>query len=269
MAVRAKAPFGAAIMIIKCPLCQAVLNLPAGVESEQVRCRICRHVFWVDQVVPMERVQASSSETASGMLKSRDERCRPKAGQLEDEEECEERIHFRELSPNSREMVDRAKSLARPAGYAMLIAFIFTTINIFGDAAIYMATDNLGMANGPDAAAVTAVTSVCHILFHAPMLTFIGIGARSLFTLGSRGLTVTAIVMNFFVFLLLGGTVVVNFLFLPPPDFPRGAALAMSSVSSLANLTAAVMAIRVLASREVADAYAVWAEGRWHQRTNP
>jgi hypothetical protein len=42
--------------------------------------------------------------------------------------------------------------------------------------------------------------------------------------------------------------------------------IAMCSVSSLANLTAAVMAMRVLASHEVADAYVARAEEQRRRR---
>ncbi len=245
-------------MIIECPHCQARLNLPEHVEGKQVRCQICRHVFWADQEAPKESVQAGSPESAS----VRREPSHEEQGRFEDQEDCDESIHYRD----SRELIERAKSLARPAGYAMLIAFIFTTINIFGDAAIYMATDNLGMAKGAEGAVVTAATSVCHILLYAPMLAFVGLGARSLFTLGSRGLIVTAIVMSIFVLLLLGGGSVISSLFLPAPDLPAGTAVAMCCISSLANLTAAVMAMRVLASDEVADAYAARAkEQRWRR----
>jgi hypothetical protein len=170
--------------------------------------------------------------------------------------------------PDSRELVENAKSLARPAGYAMLAAFLLNTVEVIAGTAISIANELNDPAQQDVLPLFFGTLACCYVVFEIPMLIFIGIGAKSLFTLGSRALIITAIVMNFIVFLIFCCGVVSNTLLgtWAPVDFAMGTSIATSSVSSLANLTAAVMAIRVLTFREVADAYAARAEERLRRR---
>lgn len=247
-------------MVIQCPHCQAWLNLPEHVAGSQVRCAICRHAFWAE--APKDSVQPGSPPKP----KTYDEpRPRARARRLEDFDDSDVRRDVRDSSPDGRELMETAKSLARPAGYAMLTAFVLTAAKHLGYIAVLIATQNFGMAQGPQDA---AASSICHVSLYGPVLVFIGMGARCLFTLGSRGLIITAIVMNFIEFLLLGGGLVCNTVLMgmPAQGFEDGLVLALGFVSGTANLTAAVMAIRVLTFREVADAYAARAEHLWHWR---
>jgi hypothetical protein len=256
-------------MIIGCPHCQARLNLPDHLEGKELRCAICRQVFRADQEALKESVQAGSPESASGSVtpKPREEEKRPRAEtrRFEDDDDYAENLGAGDFPRDSRELVENAKSLSRPAGYAMLAAFFVAAVGVVGNVAINIAELNMGLAQGP---AEVAFTSSCHVLLFAPMVTFIGIGARSLLTLGRRGLIVTAIVMNFIFVLIAGCGWASNIALLgrPAQGFADGTALAMSSVSGLANLVAAIMAIRVLMFREVADAYAARAEERLRRR---
>ncbi len=187
-----------------------------------MRCPNCRQVFWADQEALKESVQAGSPEKDSVTPRPREdgERPRAKRRRFEEEDDYDDRRRdrgyddhpvARDFAPDSRELIEDARALARPAGYAMLAAFCLTMANIISNVVIFIATDMLGLAQGPQEA---ALTSFFHIVLYAPMVTFIGIGSRLLFTLGSRGLIITAIVMNFIVLLFLGGAVLLNFLML-------------------------------------------------------
>jgi hypothetical protein len=244
-------------MIIECPHCQARLNLPAYVAGKQVRCAICRQMFLGDLEALKESVQTGSPDSAAVTPKPRDvERPRAKTRHFEDEGDHDDHLDSRDFSPDRLELIENAKSQARPAAYAMLAAFFLTAVMLLEYLVMTIATRNMGFAQGPEEA---ALISFCGLLFYAPMLIFIGVGVRSLFTLGSRGLVVTAIVMNFIVFSIFFCGVLLNTVLgtWAPVDWMS---IATSSVSSLANLTAAVMALRVLTFREVADAYAARAE---------
>ena len=132
-------------MNIRCPHCQARLNLPGYVEGKQVRCAICRQVFCADQDALKERIHAGSPELASVTPKPRDEeRPRAKTRRFEDEDDHDDHLGARDFSPDRQELIDNAKSLARPPAYAMLAAFILSTARSIGYVGIIVATENFG-----------------------------------------------------------------------------------------------------------------------------
>lgn len=250
-------------MVINCPHCQARLNLPDDAQGEDFRCAGCRRTFRLGRGAPRGSFQAASPEAASVAPGRRQQSGR----RHEVEDGHHGNSYGGSLPPDTQELLKNAKSLAGPAGYAMLAAFFLTAATVIVGTAINIATQ--AQVLDGEWLPVFFWTLACSLLlFYLPMLTFMGIGARSLFTLGSRSLIVTAIVMNFIMFLLFCCGVAVNIVFgtLAPENFALGAALAMGGVNSVANLVAAAMATRVLSFREVADAYAARAEDQRRRR---
>jgi predicted Zn finger-like uncharacterized protein len=270
-------------MIIACPHCQAKLNLPENVEGKQVRCPNCRQVFRADKEVLQESVQAGMPEPAPAPTavtpKPRDnqeERSRPKRYADYDEDRDYRRAdiyeddHFdrREVKKDVEEIAENARAIARPAGYVMLGAFAFTAINIAGNGVLTMLTE---MEMGAMPGEVLALGLICSVGFYSLPLVFMMLGGRGLLTLGSRGMIVTAIVMNFILFFLLGGGAALNLGVLAMGELPVPLSLVvptvvMNSISSVLNLAAAVMAIRVLRDPDVSEAYAVRLQELWRRR---
>jgi hypothetical protein len=273
-------------MVIACPHCHAKLNLPETVEGKEVRCPNCRRVFRADKEVLQESVQAGMPEPAPAPTavtpKPRDnqeERPRPKrptryADYDDDRDYRRDDVydddHFdrREVKKDVEEIVENAKAIARPAGYVMLGAFVFTAINIVSDTVLGIVAQNaLGAVPGE----ILAVGVVCSVGFYSIPLIFMMLAGRSLLTLGSRGMIVTAIVMNFILFLIFGGGAAVQLAVLVMGEVPVAPGLllpiiVMDSISSVLNLAAAVTAIRVLRDPDVSEAYAVRVEELWRRR---
>lgn len=245
-------------MIIACPHCQARLNLPVHAAGCQVRCAVCRQVFGTD--APKESVQPGSPPKPMTYDEARP---RVRTRRREDFDDYGDGPNLRGSPRESVESAEHAKALMRPAAYTMLAALVVTAVMVVGDAAIEAVVDPAG----------GALMGVCRFVLYTPMLPFIGMGAGALFTFGSRGMIVTAVVMNFILLLLLGGCEVLNVLSLgqgvlpqPAPAFVLWTGLALNGLAGLANLAAASMAIRVLTFREVAAAYAARAEEQWRRR---
>ncbi len=273
-------------MIIACPHCQAKLNLPGNVEGQEVRCPNCRQVFRADKEVLQESVQAGMPEPAPAPTavtrKPRDnqeERPRPKRpsryGDYDDDRDyrqdddyCDDHFDGREVKKDVEAIVENAKAIARPAGWVMLAAFAFTGINIVTDSVLAIVVQNaLGAMPGE----VLAFQVVCSVTFYSIPLIFMMLAGRGLLTLGSRGMIVTAIVMNFILFFIFGGGAALQFAVLVMGEVPVAPGLilpiiVMDSISSVLNLTAAVMAIRVLRDPDVSEAYAVRVEELWRRR---
>ena len=247
-----------------------------------MRCTICRQVFRADQGAPKESVQAGLPESASGSAtpkpREAEERPRAKGRRFEDDGDDDDRrrrdrddgdhLDSREFSRDSRGLVENAKSLARPAGYAMLAALFFTAADLLRILVIDVFARSALLPQGPGD---IAITCCCHLFLYGTMSIFIAIGARSLFTLGSRALIVAAVVMNFVRFFISACIVVLNVAFIllawaPAPDLLLTLGIVSNVPIGLANIVAAVMAIRVLMFREVADAYAARAEEQLRRR---
>src|SRR6202040_692683 len=100
-----------------------------------------------DQDALKESVQAGSPESASGSVtpKPREEEKQPRAKTrwLEGQDDYDGHFDARDFSHDCRELVENAKSLARPAAYAMLVAFFLTAIMLIGYVAINFATQNM------------------------------------------------------------------------------------------------------------------------------
>ena len=272
-------------MIIPCPHCQARLNLPENVEGTEVRCPNCRQVFRADKKMLDQGVQIGLPEPGATPTavtpKPRDnqeERPRPKRPahnrDYDDDRDYRPDVydddHFdgREVKKDVEEVVENAKAIARPAAWVMLAAFAFTGINIVSDTVLGIIVQN---AMGAMPGQVLAVGVVCNIGFYTIPLIFIFLAGQGLLTLGSRGMTVTAIVMNFILFFIFGGGAAVQLAILVMGEVPVAPGLilpiiVMDSISSVLNLTAAVMAIRVLRDADVSEAYAVRFAEMWRHR---
>jgi hypothetical protein len=260
------------------------LNLPENVEGKQVRCPSCRQVFRADKDVLQDSVQAGAPESAPTSVtpKPRDnqeERAIPKRPSLyadyeddsdyrRDDDHDGDELDGREVKKDVEELVENAKAQTRPAGYVMLGAFFFTAINIAGNGVLTVITQmQLGALPGE----ILAVGLICSVGFYSIPLIFMMLAGRALLTLGSRGLIITAIVMNFILFILLGGGAALNVWILASGELPVGLGLVlptvvMNSISTVLNLAAAVMAIRVLRDPDVSEAYAVRVEELWRRR---
>ena len=265
-------------MIVPCPHCQARLNLPQEVEGREVRCPNCRQVFRADGEALAESVQARPQPLPS----PRDDHVQPRtqspARYRDDDDETDIRRrrhefddHFDrpEVERDVENIVENAKAQTRSAGFAMLAAFAFTSFSILGET-ILNAVMQMEVGAVPGAMPVVLIAG-CGIAFYAVPLVFIGLASRDLFTLGSRGIIITAIVMNFFVAFLLGGSAAINALLLGVGElpFPFGQilmSLVMNAISAVLNVAAAVMAIRALRLPDVTEAYAMCAEQTWRRR---
>ena len=149
-----------------------------------------------------------------------------------------------------------------PGGYAMLAAFVLTAVDFIANVVIFIFTDAVGL--GP-------LSGFCHLVIYVPMVIFIGIAARLLFTLGSPGLIVTAIVMNFIVLLILGGATFIAILMLatgalPAPNPVLVTALAIQKRFQPGQSRRGRHGHPHLTSREVADGYAAQDQDQWRRR---
>lgn len=262
-------------MIIPCPHCQVSLNLPENVEGKQVRCPSCREVFRADKEVLQESVQPGMPEPAPTSVKPKprdEEEERPRSKRPSRYQDYEDdpddrrdndydRDDFdgREVKKDVEVIVENAKAQARPAVYIMLGAFVFTSINILGNAALTVMTQE---EIGGLPAGGLLIGFICGVGLYLIPLMFMLAAAYALWTLGSRGIIITAIVMNFILFFLLGGGAALNVVVLAVGmvPLPLGVVLptiVMNSISTVLNLAAAVMAIRVLKDADVTEAYAV------------
>jgi hypothetical protein len=257
-------PFGVGIVVIQCPHCRARLSLPGNAEGSYVRCAICRRVFRADQDASKESDGTGSPESPPTATPQ------PREGRegYRAEDHHREYLGPCDFSSDSRELIENAKSLARPAGYAMLAALFFTAADLLHVLVVDVFARSALLPQGPED---VAITCCCHLFLYGTISIFIAIGARSLFTLGSRGLIVTAVAMNFVRFFISSCIVVLNLAFTllawaPAPDLLLTLGIVINVPVGLANVTAAVMAIRVLMFREVADAYAARAVDQLRRR---
>ncbi len=267
-------------MIIPCPHCQAKLNLPENVEGKQVRCPNCRQVFRADKEALQESVQEGRPEPAPTAVtpKPFDEEERPRsastaAARSRDYEDDEDdgraddwdRDDFeRQVRRDSEELLENAKAQARPAGYLMLAAFVFTGLNIASNAGLTVLTER-ELGNLPPGPMVGIM--ICGVSIYVVPLIFMLLAGRALLALGSRGVIITAIVMNFILFFILGAGALANVAVLtmgqiPVPLYLVLPIIVMNSISCLLNLGAAVMAIRVLMLADVREAYAMQSANR-------
>jgi len=270
-------------MIIPCPHCQVRLNLPEDVEGKQVRCPSCKEVFRANKEVLEEAVQAGLPEPTPTSVTSRpraeeDEereppRSRPRYrdyGDDEDGDDGRDRDDYdrRDIERDTEAVRAQAKRVARPAGYFMAAACIFTGINIAGNAVLsFLSQQEMGPPppGVPGPGAMIGLMVICLAVIFGPILIFIGLGSKCLFTLGSRGLIITAIVMNFILLLVMGGGLVINIIALAAGNLPVPIHLVlptvvMNSFTCIANLGAAVLSIRVLINADVSEAYAMQQE---------
>lgn len=267
-------------MIVPCPHCQTRLNLPENAGGKQVRCPSCREVFRADKGALAQAVQAEPPPPlpADDAIEERSPRSRPPRyeGYGEDEEGDEPRrdddeFDRRDVERDAENVIDNAKAQTRLAAYMMLAAFAFTTLNILGNSVVNVLTQmEMGNMQG-DMAPFMAIGVVCGVLFYAVPLGFMMFAGRGLLILGSRGIIITAIVMNFLMMLLLGGGALLNVgvmvvMELPVPLGLTVPVIVMNSISSVLNLTAAVMAIRALRLPDVVEAYALRAEQAMRRR---
>jgi hypothetical protein len=254
-------------MIVPCPHCESKLNLPENVEGKQVRCPSCKEVFRADKEVLEESVQAGPPEPAPTSVKPKppdDEAERPRRrsrSRYADYEDDDDDFEPPEIGHDIDEMIANAKPQMRPAGYVMLAAFVFTALNIAGNLTLnVLAHQELGAGPGGDVAVVAETISGITI-YSIPLIVMM-LAGRALLTLGSRGLIIAAIVMNFILLFILGAFAAVNAVILasgqaPIPVYLILPTVMMNSISCVLNLGAAVMAIRVLMLADVKEAYIV------------